>query len=48
LQAGDIAAGERLFELAGEAVGVERGRCDQVEPGRRPRFLGANGQSFPW
>ena len=38
LQAGDIAAGERLFELLRELVGVERGRRDQVEPGRRPRF----------
>jgi hypothetical protein len=30
LQAGDIATGERLFELPGEAIGVERGRRDQV------------------
>jgi hypothetical protein len=27
LQAGDIAARERLFEFLGEAIGVERGRA---------------------
>jgi hypothetical protein len=48
LQAGDIAAGERLFELPGETVGVERGRRDQVKPGRRPRLVAFDGnQSFP-
>ena len=48
LQAGDIAAGERLVELLGETVGIERGRRDQVETRRRPRVVtGANDQSFP-
>jgi hypothetical protein len=49
LQARDIAAGERLCEILGKTVGVERGRRDQVEPGRRPRVIAAaNVQSFPW
>ena len=48
LQARDIAAGERLFELLGKVVRVERGRRDQVKPGRRPRLVAAsNVQSFP-
>jgi len=48
LQARDIAAGERLFELLGKVVRVERGRRDQVKPGRRPRLVTAsNVQSFP-
>jgi hypothetical protein len=49
LQARDIAAGERLFELLRKGVRVERGRRDQIKPGRRPRFVAAsNVQSFPW
>jgi hypothetical protein len=49
LQARDIAAGERLCEILGKTVGVERGRRDQVEPGRRSRVIAAaNVQSFPW
>jgi len=49
LQTRDIAAGERLFEILGKVVRVERGRRDQIEPGRRPRFVFvANVQSFPW
>ncbi len=51
LQAGGIAAGERFLEVARKAIGVERGRGDQVEPSRRPRLVarkGLNGQSFPW
>jgi hypothetical protein len=48
LQARDIAAGERPFELLGKVVRVERGRRDQVKPGRRPRLVAAsNVQSFP-
>jgi hypothetical protein len=48
LQAGDVAAGERLFELIGETVGVERGRRDQVKPCRRPRLVALRrNQSFP-
>jgi hypothetical protein len=48
LQARDIAAGERLFELPRKVVGVEGGRRDQIKPGRRPRFVAAsNVQSFP-
>ena len=47
LQARNIAAGERLFEVLGKNVGVERGRRDQIEPGRRPRLVGADDQSFP-
>jgi hypothetical protein len=42
LQAGDIAAGERLFEVLGETVGVESGRRDQVKPGCRPRVVTTN------
>ena len=48
LQARDIAAGERLFEVLGKVVRVEGGRRDQIKPGRRPRFVAAsNVQSFP-
>jgi hypothetical protein len=47
LQAGDIAARKRLFELFGEAVGVESGRRDQIEPRRRPLFIGEGDQSCP-
>jgi hypothetical protein len=48
LQARDIAAGERLFELLGKVVRVERGRRDQIKPSRRPRLVAAsNVQSFP-
>ena len=47
LQARNIAAGERLFEVLGKNVGVERGRRDQIEPGRRPRLVSADDQSFP-
>jgi hypothetical protein len=48
LQARDIAAGECLFELLGKVVGVERGRRDQIKPGRRPRLVAvSNVQSFP-
>ena len=32
LQAGDVAARERLVEFLRELVGVERGRRDQVKP----------------
>src|SRR6516164_2051131 len=39
LQASNVAAGERVFELLGKPVRVERGRRDQVEPCRRPRFI---------
>jgi len=48
LQARDIAAGERLFEVLRKVVRVEGGRRDQIKPGRRPRFVAAsNVQSFP-
>ena len=48
LQAGDIAACERLFQLLGKMVGVERGRRDQIQPARRPRLAAFCGnQSFP-
>jgi hypothetical protein len=48
LQTCDIAAGERLFEVFGKVVRVERGRRDQVKPSRLPRFVAAaNVQSFP-
>jgi hypothetical protein len=48
LQTRDIAAGERLFEVFGKVVRVERGRRDQVKPSRLPRFVAAaNVQSFP-
>jgi hypothetical protein len=48
LQAGDVAAGERFFELLGETVGVERGRRYQVKPCRRPRLVTVRrNQSFP-
>jgi hypothetical protein len=48
LQTRDIAAGERLFEILGKVVRVERGRRDQIKPGRRPRLIAAeNVQSFP-
>ena len=49
LQAGDIAAGQRRRQFGREAVGVEGGRRDQVEPGRRPLVMVENArQSFPW
>jgi hypothetical protein len=38
LQAGDIAARERLVKFLRELVGVEGGRRDQVKPGGRRRF----------
>jgi len=47
LQARDIAAGERFLQLLGKNVGIERGRRDQIEPGRRPRRVSADDQSFP-
>jgi hypothetical protein len=48
LQTRDITAGERLFEVFGKVVRVERGRRDQVKPSRLPRFVAAaNVQSFP-
>jgi len=48
LYAGDVAAGERLFQLLGETVGVERGRRDQIQPRRRPRLVTlCRNQSFP-
>jgi hypothetical protein len=47
LQAGDVAAGERLFELAGEAVGFKRGRRYQIEPRRRPLVIPVRDQSCP-
>jgi len=47
LQAGDVAAGERLLQLLRELVRVERRRRDQVQPGGRRRFVIANDQSFP-
>src|SRR6266446_3976654 len=48
LQARNIAAGERLFQFLGKNVGIERGRRDQIKPGRRPRLVSADDQSFPW
>jgi hypothetical protein len=52
LQACDIAARERRLEILGEPVGIERGRRDQIEAGRRPRLIaryaGREGQSLPW
>jgi hypothetical protein len=47
LQARNIAAGERLLEVLGETVGVERRGRYQVEPRRRPRIIGANGSVLP-
>jgi hypothetical protein len=47
LQAGDIATGERLFESGGKALGIEGGRRDQIEPGRRPLVAGPSDQSCP-
>src|SRR5580704_3910364 len=47
LQARNIAAGERFLQLPGKNVGVERGRRDQIKPGRRPRLVSADDQSFP-
>jgi len=48
LQARDIAAGERLLEILGKLVRVERGRRDQIQPGCRPRLVtGANVRPFP-
>jgi hypothetical protein len=46
LQASDIAARERRFEVLGELVGVEGGRRDQVKPGRR-RCFDAENNSIP-
>jgi len=47
LQAGDIAASERLFETGGKAFRVEGGRRDQIEPGRRPLVAVPSDQSCP-
>jgi hypothetical protein len=47
LQARDIATGERFLQLLGKNVRVERGRRDQIKPGRRPRLVSADDQSFP-
>jgi hypothetical protein len=47
LQAGNVAARERLVEIGGEAVRIERGRRDQIEPRRRPLFSGEGDQSCP-
>ena len=47
LQAGDIAAGERLVEFLRELVGVEGGRRDQVKPGRRRRFDAEDNSVLP-
>jgi hypothetical protein len=42
LQAGDIAARERLVEFLRELVRVQGGRRDQIKPGRRRRFDAEN------
>ena len=47
LQAGDIAARERLVEFLRELVGVEGGRRDQVKPGRRRRFDAEDNSVLP-
>jgi hypothetical protein len=48
LDASDIATAERFLEVPPKTIEVERGRRDQVKPGRRPRVIaGANVQSFP-
>ena len=38
LQAGDIAARERLFEVLREPVGIQRRRRNEIEPGGRRSF----------
>jgi hypothetical protein len=48
LQAGDVAAGERLLETGGEPFRVEGGRRDQVEPGGRRLVAAPGDQSCPW
>jgi len=48
LQAGDVAALERFFEIGGKAIRVEGGRRDQIEPGRRRRVAQPIDQSCPW
>jgi hypothetical protein len=47
LQAGDVAARERLVEFLRELVGVEGGRRDQVKPGRRRRFDAEDNSVLP-
>ena len=47
LQAGDIAARERLVKFPRELVGVEGGRRDQVKPGRRRRFDAEDNSILP-
>lgn len=48
LEASDIATAERFLEVPRKTIEIERGRRDQVKPGRRPRVVaGANLQSFP-
>jgi hypothetical protein len=47
LQAGDIAARERLVEFLRELVGVEGGRRDQVKPSRRRRFDAEDSSVLP-
>jgi hypothetical protein len=47
LQAGNIAARERLVEFLRELVGVEGGRRDQVKPGRRRRFDAEDNSVLP-
>ena len=47
LQARDVAARERLVEFLRELVGVERGRRDQVKPGRRRRFDAEDNSVLP-
>jgi hypothetical protein len=48
LQAGDVAAGERLFETGGKLFRVEGRRREQIEPGRRRRVAVTSDQSCPW
>jgi hypothetical protein len=48
LEAGNIAAGERLLQLFRKTVGIERRRRDQIQSRRRPRLVTLYGnQSFP-
>jgi hypothetical protein len=47
LQAGDIAARERLVEFLRKLVGVEGGRRDQVKPGRRRPFDAKDNSVLP-
>jgi hypothetical protein len=47
LQAGDIAARERLVEFLRELVGGKGGRRDQVKPGRRRRFDAEDNSVLP-